>query len=135
MVPLFWRKFKITHFGQNCPKFGNIWLYQAQRTGFHKNFRQNFIYFFQNRKKKLFRAQKSTFCPYEHHYDYYPLRTLGKIMKFLKWRCFAFFSNKKFYSQIGLILTKHFKNRSFLASNGSKCGFLKLFPLIMPYFS
>ena len=139
---------------QIWPKFGHIWLYQARSTGVQKTFsskimRKNKL---QNRKKHYFGRQKSTFCPYEHHYDS-PLPTLRKILKFLKWRFFALFfeKNQKFYyffislieiwlvqlklkflvsyhSEIGLILTK---NRSFWASIGSKLGYIEPFFLIM----
>ena len=56
--------------------------------------------FFQNPKKKLFRATTFTFCPYKHHY-YSPLPSLRKILKFLV-RC---------HSQINLILTKRVKQK------------------------
>ena len=44
-------------------------------------------------KKELFWTTKSTFYPYEHHYVS-PFPTLKTIFKFLKWRFFAFFSQK-----------------------------------------
>ena len=58
---------------------------------FDKNFEK---VFFSKSKKKQFGRRKSTFCPYEHHYDS-PLSTLRKILKFLKWRFFALFFRKK----------------------------------------
>ena len=105
-VSLFCRKFKNDpfwpKFTQIWPKFGHIWLYETWSMGVQKkngvkNF-ENFLFFFlfffcQNRKKNYFGRKKSTFCPDEHHYDS-PLPTLRKILKFLKWRFFAFFSKK-----------------------------------------
>ena len=75
---------------QIWPKFGHIWLYQARSTGVQKFWKKKlknfeFVFVFSKSKKNYFGRQKSTFSPYEHHYDS-PLPTLRKILKFLKWR-------------------------------------------------
>ena len=94
------------HFVQKLSKIG-LWrmpmgLFNAPAIFLFKNFKKkflkNFEFFFFSKSKKTFGRQKSTFCPYEHHYDS-PLPTLRKILKFLKWRFFALFfeKNQKFY--------------------------------------
>ena len=109
-------------------KNGHIWLYQAWSTGVQKKWRQKFwkffifffiIFFFKNREK-YFGQKKSTFCPYEHPYDS-PLSTLRKILKFLKWRFFTFFSKKK--SKI--LFFFHFFNLNMVSIVEVEiCGFL-----------
>ncbi len=97
---LFWGNFKS---GPFWSKLTQIWPYLAisglkhrcSKKIFGKNF-EIFYFFFislQNRKKNYFGQRKSTIFLYEHHYDS-PLPTLRKILKFLKWRFFAFFSKK-----------------------------------------
>ena len=82
---------KMVLFGQNWPKFDlNVAIYgynirPEALVVFFEKLKENFF----KSKKDYFWRQKSTFCPYKHHYDFL-LPTLYEILKFLKWRFFAF---------------------------------------------
>ena len=90
---LFWEISKMPLFGQNWPKFGLNLAISGYIRPEARVFKKIFFNFFSKSKKNYFGRRKSTFFPYEHHYDS-PIPTLRKILKFLKSRFFAFFSKK-----------------------------------------
>ena len=145
MNTIYWPKLT-----QIWPKFGHIWLYQVRSTGVQKFWKKiiffNFFFFFKI-EKNIFWVKKINFFLLWPPLRRLSLPTPRKILKFIKWRFFAFFSRKKLkflfffhffsWNMVSIVEVEIFgflpfsnwpdfdqkkmvKNRSFWASNGSK---------------
>ena len=148
---------------QIWPKFGLFWpdarAFDIFSSKILKKKNLNFFdFFFLKFEKNVFRVKKIHFFHNDHPYDS-PFPTLRQILKFLKWRVFAFFGKIiSFYiilveiwlvqfklnffvfchTQIGQILTKNGQKYVILGLKWLKIGFIELlspnYVLIVPNF-